>query len=429
MRLLSSIRRWRTSAIGCCLVCWLVCTVALADEPIQVPRLKLLHEDRIAALGPSQRLAWETYLRLSSTHAAAERKMLSQELIASNQTTPTPAPLGKSSAKATAWQSILNSYQTDEARRFTDSMLSFQTPTGGWSKSVDYWQGERTAGMHWTSQRGEGWHYCGTIDNGNTTEQIRFLAASFAATQNEPCRDSAIRGIEWLLQAQYPTGGWPQVYPLEPGYHEAITLNDNAMLHVLEVLMQVGSRAEPFQFVSEDLAKRCQIAHQKGIECLLQSQVQIDGQATVWCAQHDPIDLRPIAARKMEPASLSGAESADVLRHLMRNGPDNRHVRHAIESGVRWLAEHEAKGLRKTQSSDGQTQYVSDDSSTEHYWARFYDLKNQQPVFFGAQDGVEYRTFAAMAEKNKVAYDYYTTRPRDVITKEYARWKKSLGAR
>ncbi len=429
MRLLFQLSRWFCYATGASLQFWLGCAFVLADEPIHEPHLKVLNSDRIASLESDQRSTWEAYLRRSSDNASLERKLLAKEIIASNRSTSTPAPTAKGSAKAEAWQATLGSYQTDEARRFTETILSFQTPTGGWSKAVNYLQGERKSAMHWTSQSGAGWHYCGTIDNGSTTEQIRFLAANFAVTQHAPCRDSAIRGIEWLLMAQFPTGGWPQVYPLEPGYHEAITLNDNAMLHVLEVLIQVGHRDVPFGFVSDELAARCRIAHQKGIECLVKSQVRFDGQATVWCAQHDPIDLLPTAARKMEPASLSGAESADVLKHLMRYGPDNEEVREAIESGVKWLAAHEVKGLRKTQSTDGQTRFVPDEASPEIYWARFYDLKTQQPVFFGAQDGVEYHTFAAMAERNKVAYDYFTTRPRDVITKEYARWKKARGTR
>jgi PelA/Pel-15E family pectate lyase len=35
--------------------------------------------------------------------------------------------------------------------------------------------------------------------------------------------------VRYLLAAQFPNGGWPQVWPLEGGYHDAVTFNDNAV--------------------------------------------------------------------------------------------------------------------------------------------------------------------------------------------------------
>ncbi len=31
-----------------------------------------------------------------------------------------------------------------------------------------------------------------------------------------------------------------------------------------------------------------------------------------------------------------------------------------------------------------------------------------------------------MAKNNKVAYDYFTSKPNDIITKEFERWRKRL---
>ena len=43
---------------------------------------------------------------------------------------------------------------------------------------------------------------------------------------------STIKGLNFILAAQYPNGGWPQGYPLEGAYHDDITLNDNAMMQI-----------------------------------------------------------------------------------------------------------------------------------------------------------------------------------------------------
>ncbi|MBC7644959.1 MAG: signal peptidase I, partial [Thermoleophilia bacterium] len=44
------------------------------------------------------------------------------------------------------------------------------------------------------------------------------------------------------LPAEFPPGGWPQVYPLEGGYHDAITYNDNALANVTDLLEDVALR-------------------------------------------------------------------------------------------------------------------------------------------------------------------------------------------
>ena len=53
-----------------------------------------------------------------------------------------------------------------------------------------------------------------TIDNGATHGQIQYLARIHHATRDEKYADAARRGIQYLLDAQYASGGWPMIYPL-----------------------------------------------------------------------------------------------------------------------------------------------------------------------------------------------------------------------
>ena len=64
-----------------------------------------------------------------------------------------------------------------------------------------------------------------------------------------------------------------------------------------------------------------------------------------------------------------------------------------------------------------------------HLWARFYEIATGLPIFAGAQDGIIYPTFTEMAAHNRIAYDFYTTKPAEFLTKERARWKKRFGYR
>ncbi len=406
---------------------------SLAEDKIQttqetMPKLRsftMLSPERLAALENETRAAWERYMKNSAKQAEQERDFMAAECRNLGLAESKAAPHGSSEFKLgsdvlPAW------YGSKEAHHLATAIVSYQTPSGGWSKAVDYSSGPRSPGTHWTNNPENPWHYCGTLDNRSTTEQIKFLAHIGSLSERAELKASGLRGIEWILNAQFPNGGWPQVYPVEPGYHEAITLNDGAMLHALEVLLSVSKGDAPFVFVDESIRQRAKEAFDKGIDCLLKSQVKLDGKPTVWCAQHDPISLEPVAARLKEPPSLSGAESAEMLKFLMQKGPINPTTTAAIEGGIAWLSAHRITNLRSVKDAAGKTDYVVDESSKEIYWARFYDVQTGLPIFAGAQDGIVYHSFHEMAQHNKVAYDYFTTRPDEIIGKGYERWKKRL---
>ena len=383
---------------------------------------RMLTTERIAALPDAQRAAWQSYMLASQRHAERERDVLAAECRKLGLAASAAAPMTKrefetKSGVAAAW------YGSPEALKLADAVLSSQTPTGGWSKAIDYTAGLRAPGIQWTNNAEDPWHYCGTLDNRSTTEQIKFLANVFNASTRDNARAGALRGFEWLLMAQFPNGGWPQNYPVEPGYHEAITLNDHAMLHAMELLLAASKGEVPFGFLDDTTRRRAATAFDQAIACLLDCQVKVDGKPAVWCAQHDPLSFVPVGARLKEPPSLSGSESADLLKFLMRKAPATPEVVSAIESGIAWLSAHRVTGLRKVTTTEGGTDYIADAASREVFWARFYDVQSGLPIFAGAEDGVIYSTFHDMAQHNQVGYDYFTNKPAEVIGKEMERWK------
>ena len=399
--------------------------LASAEAKPKQPVFEMLTPQRIGALPDAERAAWQSYMETTRRHAEHEREVLAAECRQLGFPLSKAAPNDSKVFKMD--KSVLPTwYGSAEALKLADAVLSYQTPAGGWSKAIGYAAGPRTPGKQWTCNAGNPWHYCGTLDNSSTTEQIKFLANIYLASKREDAKAGALRGIEWLLAAQFPNGGWPQVYPAEPGYHEAITLNDNAMLHALEVLLAMSKGDAPFTFLDAAIRQRGAAAFEKGIACLVACQVRVAGKPTVWCAQHDPLSLAPVAARLKEPPSLSGAESAEMLKFMMREVPLTPAVISTIRTGIAWLTEHRIQGLRKIRTAAGKTDYVPDASSTEIYWARFYDVQTGQPIFAGAQDGKIYASFHEMAQHNKVAYDYFTTKPADLAGKEFERWEKRM---
>src|SRR5207248_3188649 len=91
----------------------------------------------------------------------------------------------------------------------------------------------------------------GTFDNGATSDELRLLARAFDATK-EPKDDAAfIKGLDCILKAQYPTGGWPQFYPPDKKYHRYITFNDDAMVRLMYFLRETSTE-KTYAFVDAD---------------------------------------------------------------------------------------------------------------------------------------------------------------------------------
>ena len=116
------------------------------------------------------------------------------------------------------------------------NILSHQSPLGGWPKNTD------TTARRFAGDRTQ---LRPTFDNGATTDELRFLARAFNATRDAGYRSAVDRGLDYILDAQYPTGGWPTVHPPGTQYHRHITFNDGAMVRLLEFLRE-ACRSEAF---------------------------------------------------------------------------------------------------------------------------------------------------------------------------------------
>ena len=379
---------------------------------------------RISALSASEQSPWRAYLERSRTSALADQATVQAEVAASKLTNVIRPPSGgdfKLPAEVgTAW------YASDEAKQLAHVVLSYQTPAGGWSKHTGYSKGPRQPGMQWTSQNepARPSHYVATFDNRATTEEMYFLAYVWHATKRDDCKAGFIRGLNFIFASQFPNGGWPQVYPLEGGYHDDITFNDDAMTRILELLQAITRNQPSFAFVDESQRRKAADSLARGISCLLRAQIIQGGRKTAWCAQHDPVTFQPSAARAMEPATLSGSESAHILHFLMTLTNPSPAIIASIESGLAWLEKAKITGLTRTER-DGKTVYESNPASTEVYWARFYNLTNSQPVFPG-RDGIVYDSYEAVAANNRLGYDYLTTQPGSIVKNAQKRWRKML---
>jgi PelA/Pel-15E family pectate lyase len=307
-----------------------------------------------------------------------------------------------------------------------NNILLHQRSNGGWpkhiqEKKVDYTKTYTPAEIAVIKENFASGKDA-TIDNNATIQETRFLASEYTRTRKQEYLGAVERGIAYLLKAQYSNGGWPQFYPDNSGYRHYITYNDNAMINVLNLLEDVAVRKDDFAVVSGQLSEKASDAVKKGIDCILKTQIKVNGKLTVWCAQHDDKTLQPANARAFELKSLSGMESASIVQFLMKQKNPSVEVKHAITKAVEWFERSKIEGYRFEATYDSAKKrthnLVKDPTST--VWARFYDIDTNEPFFTG-RDGIKKKSIYEIEDERRNGYAWYGAWG-EKLFKAYPKW-------
>ncbi|WP_270169956.1 pectate lyase [Paenibacillus sp. SYP-B4298] len=270
-------------------------------------------------------------------------------------------------------------------------ILKQQRADGGWRKDYSQTSGE------WAKS---------TIDNKATYTEIRRLAAEYKKTNNSKYSAAAIKGINFLLNMQYSNGGWPQVYQAS-GYHKHITYNDNAMINVMILLDEVANRKGDFSFIDSTLANKSKQAVDKGVQCILNTQVVVSGKLTAWGQQHDSSTLKPAGARVYEVPSLTAQESVPIVKFL-KTRTQTTAIKNAIKGAEDWFKAVKLTGIRVVKQNGDVV--VVNDSSASPIWARFYEIGTNKPIFVG-RDGVVKYKLSDIEQERRTGYAWYGTWP------------------
>lgn len=320
---------------------------------------------------------------------------------------------------------------TAEAARVGDNLLFYQHETGGWPKNMRLQDPLTDNVRKKVDEMKKGKRYA-TIDNKGTTTEIIYLSRLYNATKDERYLDAVLRGFDYLFKAQYANGGWPQFFPLSKGYYTHITYNDDAMVNVLKVMRDAAKGKAPFTFLPDSVKAKAQASLDKGVDCILKTQVVQDGRKTVWCAQYDENTLQPADARAFELASLSGQESDDIVLFLMSLSKPSMEIRQCIEDAVAWFKKSKITGIQieKYTNGDGKKDIrvvpcAQDNAPCDPLWARFYTLDDNRP-FFCDRDGVKRYSLDEIGYERRNGYSWYNNDGMDVL-KRYETWRQKYG--
>lgn len=261
-----------------------------------------------------------------------------------------------------------------------------------------------------------------TIDNAATTREINALIKAYQTTKNKKYLLAAEKGIDYLLKAQYDNGGWPQYYPDKSSYRAEITYNDNAIVNVLNIMFDITHQTNGFDAVNQQYRSKAAISYQKGVDCILKTQVIQHGKLSIWAAQYDQNTLKPAKARSFEPASLSTSESVNIIKFLMKIKDPSPAIRTAIAQGVNWFENAKISGYKFDKLPNGDRGLIAD--PTAIIWARFYDFETNKPIF-GDRDNTIKSDVAAISFERRNGYSWYGNWGVNLLTKEYPKWLKA----
>ena len=277
-----------------------------------------------------------------------------------------------------AFQATGDRYYLDAATDAARALIHGQLQSGGWTQTIDFDpQGSRVA--LYRNGKGSGRNHS-SLDDNQTQSAIQFLARLDQAVEfkDHAIHEAAQFALDALLKAQFPIGAfpqgwnepvaahpvvrasyaetWPRLWPNQ-NYWDYYTLNDGLTGTVSDTLLTA------LEVYKDD---RCRAALTRLGDFLILAQMP-DPQPA-WAQQYG-YDMHPIWARKFEPPAISGLESEDAIRTLMkvyRLTGDRKY----LEPVPRALAY-----LRTCRLPDGRM-------------ARYYELKTNRPLYMNRPPGV-----------------------------------------
>lgn len=319
-------------------------------------------------------------------------------------------------------------YGSKDALRIAEIVLIAQKTIGGWEKNKPFQQNlSKKEKVHYLNSKDE---IGATFDNWATTSELRFLANVYSRVPDERYKSAFVNGLNYIFESQYPNGGWPQFYPARNSvaYSSYITYNDNAMVNIMLVLRDICLGESDFSLldISEAQKLKSQQAFDLGVDCILATQIVVNGHRTVWCAQHNEVTLAPAKARSYELASFSGSESADIVLLLMDIKNPSDKIIASVDGAVKWFKDNaiENTTLSTEEESGHHNLVIVADSTAVPVWARFYDLETGKP-YFCDRDGVEKSAIADIGDERRNGYGWYSYKPQQVIDR-YALWLDAL---
>ena len=239
-----------------------------------------------------------------------------------------------------AYQVTRNEYFYEGAAKSVEALTKAQSKNGGWNYMADF-AGEASLKKWYNTIGKNGWrleefqHYYGndTFDDDVSSNAARLLLRMYLEKRDQKFKPALDKAIAFLLKSQYPTGGWPQRFPLKndfskaghPDYTSYYTFNDDVTWENINFLVQCYSTLGDKKFLDP--------IH-RGMNFYLLSQ-QANG---AWGQQYNE-KVQVAGARTYEPAAYLPRTTFGNAMLLFKfyQYTGNRKYLDAVPAAIKWL--------------------------------------------------------------------------------------------
>ncbi len=257
-----------------------------------------------------------------------------------------------------AYKASGDTYFLELAKKAADALVWGQLECGGWYYHIDFSEaGPRKLYYRHMKGRedlkpGERYNH-GIFDDNTTQSAMRLLMRVDRAVGFEgPYHEATMAGLEYMLQAQFDNGAWPQRYPhSQEHYDRFYTFNDNAINDCIAVMLEAWDIYGEERYLQSALAAGDFIIASQG-----------DPPQAGWAQQYS-WDMEPAPARKFEPKAWCPAVTSRNIRTLVtlyvRTGYER--FLDPIPAAIEWL----------------QSCKIDDD-----LWPRFVEVGSNKPLYY-----------------------------------------------
>jgi PelA/Pel-15E family pectate lyase len=254
-------------------------------------------------------------------------------------------------------------YYLHAAERAANALIYGQHPKGGWHYIIDFNMTDIREFYRDVASRHQGGyeeyrHFYGncTFDDNTTQGPTQLLLNLYMETLDPKYRQPLLKALDFILEAQYPNGGWPQRYPLSfeyahhgyKDYTSNYTLNDGSLRNCMWVLIDAYERLGDERYFE---------AARRAADFLVL--VQLPEPQAAWCDQYD-MDLKPAWARTHEPPAILSRQTVNTVKTMLDfylYTGDKRYLE-PVAPALRWMRDSTIK--------------IMDDGT--HGLGRFYDI-------------------------------------------------------
>jgi PelA/Pel-15E family pectate lyase len=235
-----------------------------------------------------------------------------------------------------------NEYYYHAAEKAASAFIWGQNDCGGWNYIIDF-AGDRSLKQWYNTIGKNGWrleefqHYYGnvTFDDDVSSDATRFLLRLYLLKMDVKYKPALDKAINFILESQYPLGGWPQRYPLKydfgkkglPDYSSFYTFNDDVIWENINLLIQCYITLGEERFLDPIM---------RGMNFYLLTQ---QGNPQGGWGQQYNMELEPTGARTYEPPALlpgTTFNNALLLLKFYEYTGDRRYLAH-IPDAIQWL--------------------------------------------------------------------------------------------